>query len=765
MSELLFSNELNDVQLKAVHQTDGPLLILAGAGSGKTRVLTYRFANIIAQGHAASSQILCMTFTNKAASEMQLRINSLLRKLEIYSREPLWISTFHSFCVRILRNEIHYLGYDNYFAIYDQSDQLSQIKRIMKSFDIADKSHPAKNFQGVINRAKMNVQSPEDLEIQTDTYVDDLSIQVYRQYEIELKKSNALDFSDLLLKTHLLFKQFPDVLFKYNQQFKYIMVDEYQDTNFIQYSLIQQLTKTHHNLCVVGDEDQSIYSWRGADITNILNFEKDNPSAHVVKLEENYRSSKNIVLAASAVIANNTERKSKTLFTSNPEGELISIQEQETEYDEARFISHKIESLVSQDQCMHSEIAVFYRTNAQSRVIEDQLRSLSIPYKLIGGVKFYDRLEIKDILGYLKLVLNPKDNVAFRRVINVPTRGIGKTTVEKLEHIATEQGLSLLDSIQVAIDNKVVHSGAARKLKSFYELMQTLMGDYKRLILSELYMEVVEKSEYIRRLELDNSVEALSRIDNLEEFQNAIVQFESERGDESNLQNFLEEMALVSDVDDVDANENCVTLMTLHSSKGLEYPIVFVVGLEEGLFPSGISVDDGESAVEEERRLCYVGMTRAMKKLFLSYARQRRVWGVEQMNPPSRFLKEIPPEFVKEEGQRVRPKFMSKFSQSSSSAKNSYSNYNQSSSTDEYSQEIGFDDEFNQSTDFDDFYSDPTASLSMDFKKGMRVRHPTFGVGHIAFADGQGEKQKVGVVFPNKAMKTFVVKYARLEKL
>lgn len=753
---------LNPPQKEAVETLDGPILILAGAGSGKTRVLTHRMANIIARGAAAPDEILCVTFTNKAAKEMEARIYKTLADIGSPVRSQLWISTFHSFCVRILRQHITLLDYKPGFGIYDSSDQLSQIKKVMKVLNINDKMYPPKNFQGRISDAKMLALTPEELRKNNRPIMDPKTLEVYSMYEAEMKKANSLDFDDLLLKTYELFRMYPDILEAYQDKFRYIMVDEYQDTNHIQYLLVQMLAKKHRNLCVVGDEDQSIYSWRGADISNILDFEKDFPEAKIVKLEENYRSSSNIVTAATHVIKNNTQRKDKTLFTSNAEGDLIQVREEKNEYDEARFVAKTIQSMMDSGEGSYNDYAVFYRTNAQSRVLEEQLRTLGIPYRLIGGVRFYERMEIKDVISYMKLSVNPADDVAFKRVINVPARGIGKTTVDKLEEFAIEQRLSLSMAAQKAIDTKIFNAGTTGKLRRFLEITEELQVSASQVATGkfsfpEFYHIILDRTDYVNALKKDDSPEAQARIENLDELDNAITQFTRERGEEGTLQSFLEEMALVADVDSLDQEQNSVTLMTLHVSKGLEFPFVFVVGLEENLFPSNRGVDEsGNEDVEEERRLAYVGMTRARQKLWLTYTRVRRVWGQEQFNPPSRFINEIPQTLIEFKSAIESPRFLSRYGASSS--------------------ESSYDDGFTRSPKFRQSKSDYDSQSFPDYDgsesgggssyhKGMRVRHPTFGVGSVFATEGSGDDLKVSVMFADQTIKKFIVKYARLEKV
>lgn len=741
------THHLNPPQKKAVETIDGPVLILAGAGSGKTRVLTHRMANIIAQGMASTDEILCVTFTNKAAKEMEHRIFKILSDLNVPVTRELWVSTFHSFAVRVLRQHIDLLDYKKPFTIYDSGDQLAQIKRVMSALNINDKMFPPKNFQARISNAKMLGLTPDKLNGSSGFKMDPKTIEVYSRYEAEMKRANALDFDDLLLKTYDLFRMYPAILEMYQQKFRYIMVDEYQDTNHIQYLLVQMLAKAHRNLCVVGDEDQSIYSWRGADISNILDFEKDFPEAVVIKLEENYRSTSNIVNAATKLIANNTQRKEKTLFTNNPVGDLIQIREERNEYDEARFVAKTIQSLMNSGEHNLNDYAIFYRTNAQSRVLEEQLRTLALPYRLIGGMRFYERAEIKDVLSYMRLSQNLSDDMALKRIINVPARGIGKTTLEQIEERAASLRISLFESVQLLINERHFNAGTTAKLRRFLDLIEDLVSQQKSFKLSEFYSIVLERTDYINVLKKEDTPEAEARISNLEELDNAIAQFEKERGEEATLSNYLEELTLASDQDQVDVEINAITMMTLHISKGLEYPYVFIVGCEENLFPSQRGDEESEEDLEEERRLAYVGMTRARKKLWMTHAKIRRVWGQEQMNAPSRFLKEVPKEltqFSSATGQAQMPRFMSQRFQ----GRPSQPDY------DEYAQ-----------PSYEDEFSDSYESKSSGYSKGQRVRHPTFGVGSIFSTEGSGDSLKISVLFQDNTIKKFVAKYARLERV
>lgn len=744
------THSLNPAQKKAVETTNGPVLILAGAGSGKTRVLTHRMANIIASGQASTDEILCVTFTNKAAKEMEHRIFKILSELSVPVTRELWVNTFHSFCVRLLRQHIDLLDYKKPFTIYDSSDQLALIKRVMVALNINDKMYPPKNFQSRISNAKMLGLTPESLlNKSTGHKLDPKTHEVFTRYEEEMKRANALDFDDLLLKTFKLFQMYPVILEQYQNKFKYVMVDEYQDTNHIQYLLVQMLAKSHRNLCVVGDEDQSIYSWRGADISNILDFEKDFPEAVVIKLEENYRSTANIVNAATKLIANNTQRKEKTLFTNNNEGDLIQIREERNEYDEARFVVKTIQNMLSSGEGQLNDYAIFYRTNAQSRVLEEQLRTSAIPYRLIGGIRFYERAEVKDILSYLRLSQNFKDDLALKRIINVPARGIGKTTVEYLEEKAMGAKISLYEAAQQAVLDRSFNAGTTAKLRRFLDLIEDLAGQQTSFKLSEFYSIVLDKTDYINVLKKEDTPEAEARIMNLEELDNAIAQFEKERGEEATLSNYLEELSLASDLDNADNTAQAITMMTLHISKGLEYPYVFIVGCEENLFPSQRGDDENEEDLEEERRLAYVGMTRAREKLWLTHAKMRRVWGQEQMNAPSRFLKEIPKQFTQ---------FSTAVSayQTPRFAASSPNYYNKQRDNDDYAQE-SYDDDYSQV---------PSATqTSSGYNKGQRVRHPTFGVGSIYSTEGNGDTLKISVLFQDNTIKKFVAKYARLEKV
>jgi len=724
---------LNPQQKKVVETTDGAILVLAGAGSGKTKALTHKLAFLLEQGVAAPNEILAVTFTNKAAKEMESRVYQLLQQVGYTVREPLTLSTFHSFGAKVLRRHADVLGYSSRFTIYDESDQQQVIKKVLKELNISDSLMEAKQAQRWINHKKSDSESSSfQSEFKSQVFEE-----VFQAYEKALLQANAMDFSDLLYKTNCLLTTQPQILEAYRETFRYIMVDEYQDTNFLQYKMIHQLSAKHKNLCVVGDEDQSIYSWRGADINNILNFEKDYSNPVVIRLEQNYRSSKNIVEAAAHVIRNNGTRKGKELFTENQRGELIHFQVEQTDYDEAGWTIRKIESVIREADSTYSDIAILYRTNAQSRLFEEQLRQRQIPYRIIGGLRFFDRSEVKDALSYLRLIYNPNDDVALRRIINVPTRGIGRTTIDKLADLGRRQQLSLLESCYYAISNKILPSGTSNKLRDFLLMLGTLNENQSHMSLVNFYRFVLEQTNYLQALEIEATDEAKAKIQNLEELSNAIEQYEK-KSTEPSLQAFLEEMALVSDLDQVDATEPAVTMMTVHMAKGLEFPHVFVVGMEEGLFPAGrgeVNWDD----LEEERRLFYVAMTRAKKDLFLTAARQRKVWGQDQFNPIARFIAEIPSQYIRTNLIEKRSILLFQ-----SEARPAYSN-----DMDEGSQSCP--DEYSQS--------------EIRVREGMRVKHPSFGKGIVKGVEGDGESMKLTVLFDGQSVKKFIAKYAKLEYL
>ena len=636
---------LNEPQREAVLHTDGPLLILAGAGSGKTRVLTHRIAYLIEEMGVNPWNILAITFTNKAAGEMRQRVDDLVG----FGSESIWVSTFHSMCVRILRRFIDRLGYDNRFTIYDTDDQKTLMKAVCKKVDIDTKQFKERMLLSVISSAKNEMILPEEFELNAGGDFAQLKIaKVYREYEAQLKANNALDFDDLLVKTVQLLQTQPDVRENYQERFRYIMVDEYQDTNTVQFKLVSLLAGKYRNLCVVGDDDQSIYKFRGANIRNILDFEKEYPDAKVIKLEQNYRSTENILNAANGVISNNKGRKDKTLWTANGEGQKICLKQFDTAYDEAEFIAEDIKKEV-RDGASYNDSAVLYRTNAQSRLLEEKFIAMNIPYKIVGGINFYARREIKDILAYLKTVDNGQDDLAVRRIINVPKRGIGLTTINRIQEAADARGISFYDAL-LAPEMIPGAGRSAAKLNSFAALIEYFKGQAEKESLTDLLNEILDMTGYTQNLEADDEIDAESRLQNIEELLNKAAAYEEDcedRDEKATLSGFLEEVALVADIDSLEEDQDYVVLMTLHSAKGLEFPHVYLAGMEDGLFPSYMTItgDDPEE-LEEERRLCYVGITRAEQKLTLTCARKRMVRGETKRNPISRFISEIPPELL-----------------------------------------------------------------------------------------------------------------------
>ena len=737
-------NKLNPEQLKAVMTTDGPLLILAGAGSGKTRVLTHRIAYIISEKGVQPRNILAVTFTNKAAGEMRERVKHILGAVG----DRVWVSTFHSACVRILRNNITKLGYGENFVIYDDREQLGVIKGAMAALNINEKLFAPKAIAGRIDQAKNHLLNSASYAAMAKDFFSERAAKVYAAYEEEMRKNNALDFNDLIMLTVRLFNEHPDILKSYQEQLRYIMVDEYQDTNHAQYKLIKMLASGHRNLCVVGDDDQSIYAWRGADISNILDFEKDYKDAVVIRLEQNYRSTNNIIKAAGEVVRRNTGRKGKTLWTDNPDGEPISYYSARDEHDEAGFVTREVEKLkvgaFSETPLQYKDFAVFYRTNAQSRVMEDRLMRDGIPYTIVGGMRFYDRAEIKDILAYLKVIANPSDSIGLKRIINVPVRGIGDATVDKVEGHAAGRGITLYEAIgevvsgQWSVASESLSKGPKLKLKSFYEMMERLRKEAERAGIARLAQMILDETGYIKKLKEEKTEDALGRIENLEEFITAAEEFD-EKAEEKTLRSFLDQVALVSDVDEYEEATDRVTLMTLHAAKGLEFPVVFIIGMEDGLFPHSRTKDDPEG-LEEERRLCYVGMTRAQQKLYLLNARERRVFGREQINSPSLFLSEIPATLLERVGAGFKP---------TPPIPSSGSNQ-------------AMDEFLKRQTVVSGQGSG--AGNGTAFKSGARVRHGTLGIGVVKGTEGSGDMEKVTVQFQT-GIKKLMARFAGLEIL
>ena len=659
---------LNGPQREAVVTIDGPLLVLAGAGSGKTRVLTYRIANLIENHGVAPWEILAITFTNKAAAEMRERLNALVGP----RCRGMWVSTFHSMCVRILRADAEKLGFTRNFTIYDTDDQKRLYKEIMAEFDIDPKRFPVNALMNRISTAKNELVVPGNFEKQASDPVGKVAARVYARLQERLRAANAFDFDDLLLYAYLLLKNHEDVRAAYQQRFRYLMVDEYQDTNHAQYAITQLLAEGHKNIMVVGDDDQSIYSWRGADLRNILEFEQDYPNAHVVKLEQNYRSVGNVLAAANAVIANNQHRKQKKLFTASEDGEKINVYLASDERDEGRWIAGEIEKQRSAG-LSYNQMAVFYRTNAQSRMLEDMLLRAGVPYRIVGGTRFFDRAEIRDVMAYLTLIVNPADDIAAKRVVNVPRRGIGKTTTERIEQFGREMDMPFIEAAELAIVDPALRASTRQSVASFVGLIneaRTYGGDLRKVIEA-----VIDKSGLIGALQAENTDEARGRIENIQEFLGVVDEFVDTHDDEDadyaaptaegddeaadaaparvlrgdSLADFIEWVRLRTDLDTVAEDGNAVTLMTVHSSKGLEFDCVFVAGMEETLFPHMNSVGDAAS-VEEERRLAYVAITRARKRLFLTCASQRQIFGQTSANPVSRFIQEIPAELRQSSG-------------------------------------------------------------------------------------------------------------------
>lgn len=634
---------LNPQQLQAVRHCEGPIMVVAGAGSGKTRVITCRIANLIQEEGVPPDSILAITFTNKAAGEMKERVRDML---DLHGTYP-WISTFHSFCLRILRQHISELGFSNDFAIYDSQDQLTLIKQCMKAGEISADAFPPKTLLNHISGFKNDFLRPEDLKPDEMPFGNQLkAANLYPVYQEALKKNNALDFDDLLVMAGRLLQEVPSLRTHYSDKFKYILVDEFQDTNLVQYGLVRLLCQSHSNICVVGDDDQSIYRWRGANIENILKFEKDFPGTKVIKLEENYRSTQNILNAAGSVVRENRNRKDKTLWTQNETGSPVQCYRAADETDESEFVCEKIQELNREEGFSFNDIAILYRTNAQSRVLEDVLRRQGLPYQVIGGLRFYERKEIKDVLAYMRVVLNPSDSVSVKRIINVPARGIGKTSLEKVEEYCREKEVTLLEGLRDNEQKKLTAPAAAKKIAQFLQIIDELGATFRQGNPLELLTEVIDRTGYGEMLKKEDTRESKGRIENLNELFSAVEQ--SIESGEGSLQEFLDSASLVADLDNYDDERGILPLMTLHTCKGLEFSSVFVVGMENGLLPHASSMSEPEE-YEEERRLCYVGFTRARKKLFITYASQRRIYGTTFNYQPSDFLLSIPDEVVKRE--------------------------------------------------------------------------------------------------------------------
>ena len=732
---------LNREQQEAVLHVDGPLLILAGAGSGKTRVLTYRIAHLIDECGVNPWNILAITFTNKAAGEMRERVDKIVG----YGSESIWVSTFHSTCVRILRRYIDRLGYDTNFTIYDTEDQKTVMKSVCQKLQLDSKLYKERMLLNVISHAKDEYISPNEflLEAKGDFRQEKIA-QAYVEYQKELKKNNALDFDDLLVKTVELFQSFPDVLEYYQNRFRYIMVDEYQDTNTVQFKFISTLARQYRNLCVVGDDDQSIYKFRGANIRNILDFEKVFPDAKVVKLEQNYRSTQNILNAANGVIANNRGRKEKALWTENEQGEPILFQQFQNGYDEAEYVSGEISKKVRKGEAEYQDFAVLYRTNAQSRLFEEKFLYANIPYKIVGGVNFYSRKEIKDILAYLKTIDNGKDDLAVCRIINVPKRGIGNVTLAKVQAYADSRDISFFEALEEA--GEIPGLGkAALKIQPFVHLIHEMRLSLADMSMQDLIQAILDKTGYAEDLKNEDTDESEARLENIDEFINKAVTYE-EGAEEPNLSGFLEEVALVADIDSVEDGDNRVLLMTLHSAKGLEFPYVYLAGMEDGLFPSYMSIaaDDPTEEIEEERRLCYVGITRAMKELTITCARCRMVRGETQYNNVSRFVREIPSELLARKSVMPRESKKPEVPQNTSYQKAK--------------------EAFRTKT-FDPQQFKVVKADKLDYTVGDQVSHVKFGKGTVLEITEGGRDYEVKVDFERFGVKKMFASFAKLKKV
>lgn len=735
-------NTLNDMQKKAVLKTDGPLLLLAGAGSGKTRVLTHRIAYLIENG-ISPYNIMAITFTNKAAREMKERVEKLA-----LNGDKVWVSTFHSTCVRILRYHIDRIGYKKQFTIYDADDSEKLIKEILKLLNIDDKKFSVKMIISKIGEQKDNlITADEYIQISDSNFMESKIAQIYKVYQKRLSENNALDFDDLIFKTVELFKKCPDVLEKYQERFKYIMIDEYQDTNTSQYNLIKLLSSKYKNLCVVGDDDQSIYGWRGANIRNILDFENDFTNAQVIKLEQNYRSTQLILDCANEVIKNNFGRKSKKLWTENEKGQNIKFFRGSSDLEEAMFISNEISSKVSKGS-KYSDFAVLYRNNSLSRIIEDRFVKNSIPYRIFGGIRFYERKEIKDIMSYLKVIYNPSDDIAVKRIINVPRRGIGDASIQKLSNYAQNNSISFYEAIN-DIHNIEELKTRAKKITEFAQLINSLIQASKNLSVADLIDYILTSTGYIKELENENTEESISRIDNIQELVSKAAEFETAT-DEPSLSAFLEEVSLVADIDGYSENDDTVVLMTIHSSKGLEFPNVFIAGFEEGIFPSYRSmIENNPNIMEEERRLCYVGITRAKSKLYLTCAKTRLQHGEYISNMPSRFFKEIPAKYMDIDSVVNKT--------NTNNLNSSVSNSGSFKSKTSYTGGLKTYNSYNKIPS--------PQNKELDFKTGDKVRQIKYGIGTIKDIKPAGADYEVTIDFPDIGTKKLMAFLSKLKKI
>lgn len=711
---------LNPQQKKAVMTTEGSLLVLAGAGSGKTRVLTHRIAYLIKEKGVHPGSILAITFTNKAANEMKERIFRILGE----ENRWMWVSTFHSACVRILRQDVEKLGYNKNFVIYDTDNQKKLVQDCIKEMNLNKNNFPSKKVLSIIGKAKDKLQSPKEfISLNDDSFRMEQIGRIYRLYQKKLRENNAMDFDDLIIKTIELFTLHPDVLRFYQNKFHYIMVDEYQDTNIPQYRLVYMLAAQHKNLCVVGDDDQSIYKFRGANIGNILDFEKDYSDTTVIKLEQNYRSTKNILDAANCIIANNNHRKEKRLWTDKEAGDRVTYRHTATSDEEGEYVTSEVRRICSRDNRQCSDIAVLYRTNAQSRVLEEAFVKAGIPYRVVGSLAFYQRKEIKDVAAYLQVISNPVDDISLKRIINQPRRGIGSRTVQSLEQYASRLEISLFEAMKNVETSGCISTGPAKKVRDFVDMMEQFMSMAEQYSVVALLSEVLDKTGYVKALEDEGTEEARTRIENIQEFMSAAVQFEESGEGEGTLQEFLESIALVSGQDGMNKGKG-VTLMTLHSAKGLEFPVVFMTGMEEGIFPLYKAIEDPEE-LEEERRLCYVGMTRAQQILYMTCANSRMLHGFRSMNLPSRFINEVPDNYIEEMGSKgVRTTTVPK--------NNTLDNWK-------------------------------AGKEPLNFTSGCRIEHKMWGVGTVIKVEDVKDDQQITVAFPDRGVKKLLASMAPIK--
>ena len=765
MQELI--NELNNMQKQAVLNTEGPCLVIAGAGSGKTKVLTHKIAYLIQEKNIKPWNILAITFTNKAANEMKERVEKLVGEVA----KDMWIGTFHSICVKILRRYIDRLGFDNTFLIFDTSDQKTLIKECMKTLKIDDKMFTDRSIISEISNGKNEMLEPKAYQTKyAGDYRKEIIGKIYELYQKRLKENNAIDFDDIINYTIKILTENEDVLEYYTSKFRYVLVDEYQDTNKAQFTLVTILASKYGNITVVGDNDQGIYSFRGADISNILNFEKDFPGTKIIKLEQNYRCTGNILKAANSVIKHNENKYEKKLWTENDEGSLPVIYKSDDEYDEGRFIVEEINHLRREEYFKYSDFVVLYRMNSQSRAIEDVLRREDIPYKIVGGLKFYERKEIKDIIAYLRLIYNFSDNISLKRVINEPKRGIGKTSIDNIQEISEKTGLSMFDIIKHADEYGLNRVKA--NAQEFIETIEYLRSKIESLSISELIKETLSKTGYVKALELENTTEAESRIQNLEEFLTVAIEFEEEEA-ENTLGDFLEGITLSSDIDGMEDSEDSVTLMTLHSAKGLEFPVVFLVGLEEGIFPGNKSIGEPKE-IEEERRLFYVGITRAKQYLYLTCSKKRTIFGSTSYNQISRFINEIPSDLLDgydnlndskiEEFNDSIYKWEYGTSQKIKTYKIDNNNLKENSKVAANSINSGF--QFKTAESFLNSLNNKKVNNETDiskYKEGQRIYHKRFGEGTINKIEEEGDDFKLDISFDKLGNKRLMAKFANLE--